>query len=164
MPYDSADFAGIVGGCSGGSLRARPVDSLAGVLGGSDGAGRGGETSTVVTLGVDFAPFNCIRCFSVSLVGRFGVRGGRLERLNAGGTIRSPFIDGVLEADVLAVPFDRPEMEEIFETVDEIDSVESRRTRLPEGRLGGSEGDGCEDGVRGGSRGGGVDLAGFETV
>lgn len=55
-------------------------------------------------------------------------------------------------------------MEEMFEIVDETDSVESRLARFPEGRLGGSEGDGCEDGVRGGSRGGGAGLAGFETA
>lgn len=84
--------------------------------------------------------------------------------MKTGGTIRSPFIDGVLEADVLAVPFDRPEIEEMFEIVDEIDSVESRLARLPEGRLGGREGEGCEDCVRGGSRGGGIGLAGFETA
>ena len=79
--------------------------------------------------------------------------------MKAGGTIRSPFMDGVLEADVLAVPFDSPEIDEMFEIVDEIDSVESRRVRFPEGRLGGREGDGCEDSV-----GGGVGLGGFETA
>lgn len=164
IPYDRADFAGIVGGCSGGSLRAGPFESLAGVLGGSDGVGRGGEISTVVTLGVDFVPFNGILCLSFSLVGRLGGRGGRVEGLKAGGTIRSPFMDGVLEADVLAVPFDMPEIDDMFEMVDEMDSVESRRAKFPEGRLGGRAGDGCADGVRGGSRGGGVGLAGFETA
>ena len=164
-PLDNADLAGRnVGGCSGGSLLAGPVDSRAGVLGGSDGIGRGGEISTVVTLGVDFAPFSGILCLSTSPVGRFGGRGGRLEGLKAGGTMRSPFIDGVLEADVLAVPFERPEMDETFEMVDATDSVESRLVRFPDGRLGGSDGDGCDDGVRGGSRGGGVGLAGFETA
>lgn len=78
--------------------------------------------------------------------------------------MRSPFMDGVLEADVLAVPFERPEMDEMDETVDAIDSVESRRVRFPDGRLGGRDGDGCDDSVRGGSRGGGVGLAGFATA
>ena len=118
----------------------------------------------MVTLGVDFAPFNCILCLSISRVGRLEGRGGRLEGLKAGGTIRSPFIDGVLEAGALAVPFESPEIDEMFEIVDEFDSVESRRVRFPEGRLGGREGDGCEDGVRGGSRGGGVGRAGLETA
>ena len=73
-------------------------------------------------------------------------------------------MDGVLEADLLAVTFDSPEIDEMFDIVDEIDSVESRRVRLPEGGLGGREGDACEDAVRGGSRGGGVGRAVFETA
>lgn len=87
-----------------------------------------------------------------------------MEGLNAGGTIRSPFMDGVLEVDVLAVPFDMPEIDDMFEMVDAMDSAESRRARFPDGRLGGKAGDGCADGVRGGSRGGGVGLGGFETA
>ena len=99
--------------------------------------------------------------------GRLGGSGGSVEGLNAGGIIRSAFIDGVLEADVLAVPFDMFdifERVERFETVEAIDSLESLRLRVPDCLLGGKDGDACEDDVRGGNLGGGVGLVGFETA
>lgn len=148
MPYDKADLAGMGGGCSGGSFRANPKDSfLAGVLGGSDGIFCVDGTSTVTTLGVDLLALKGILCFPLSELGRLGGRGGRVEGSKTGAIIRPASIDGVLDAEVLAVPFDRPETEDMFETVDAIDSVESRLPRCPEGRLGGNDGDGFDEAV-----------------
>ena len=164
MPYDNADLATTAGGCSGGSLGAGPKGSfLGGILGGSDGI-CGDGTSTVITLGVDLLALNGILCLSLSDLGRLGGRGGRVEGLKTGAIIRPACIDGVRDAEVLAVSFDRAETEDMFEIVDAIDSVDSRLPRCPEGRLGGSDGDGCDEGVRGGSLGGGVGLVGFETA
>lgn len=165
MPYDKADRAGIGGECSGGSLRAGPKESfLTGVLGGSDGTVCGDAASTVITLGVDLVALNGILCFSLSRYGRLGGRAGRVEGSKTGAIIRPASIDGVLDADVLAVPFDKAEIDDTFETVDAIDSVDSRLFRCVDGCLGGRDGEDCEEDVRGVSLGGGVGLIGFETA
>lgn len=136
------------------------------VRGGSDGTFCEAKVSTVTTVGDDFVPANSSLFLSIFCFGRLGGRGGRVEGLKAGGTIRPASIDGVLEADVLAVPldiFDIFEIVERFETVEAIDSLESLRPRAPDGLLGGKDGDACTDGVRGGNFGGGVGRVGFDT-
>lgn len=129
------------------------------VLGGSDGASLSAEDS-VVTLGDDFVPVRGSLCLSVICFGRLGGRGGWLEGLKAGGIIRPPSMDGVLEVDILTAPFDKFE---IFEVIEFIDSLDSRRPSVPDGLLGGRDGDTCEVTVLGGSLGG-VCRIGFETV
>ena len=117
----------------------------------------------MTTLGVDFADFSGVLPFSKSWLGvRLGGRGGSFEASNTGAILLPPSIDGVREADVLAVPlesvpFERADMAEILEVVEAIDSFESRR--FSEGRLGGKAGDGCVEFFRGGSLGGGVGFA-----
>jgi len=70
-------------------------------------------------------------------------------------------VDGVLDAEVLAVPFESADIDEIFEKVEDMDSLESRRINCcSEGLRGGNAGDGCDEDCLGGSRGGGVGFGG----
>ena len=95
--------------------------------------------------------------FSTCCVGvRFGGRGGSLAGSNTGAILLPPSIEGVREADVRAVPLERAEIEEIFEVVEAIDSIESRLLSGSEGLLGGRAGEHWVESLRGGSRGGGV--------
>ena len=68
-------------------------------------------------------------------------------------------MDGVLDADVLAVPLDIADIEDIFEIVEDTDSLEPRLASWSEGLLGGRAGDGCDECCLGGNRGGGWGLA-----
>ena len=67
-------------------------------------------------------------------------------------------MDGVLEPEVLAVPFDNADVDDMVE-MDEMDSLESRLVNCcSEGRRRGKAGEGREEGCLGGSRGGGTGL------
>lgn len=135
---------------------------LAGVLGGSDGSLGGRAFSILVTFGVDFVPTKGIRAFSVARSERWG-REGNVEELKAGGIIRPPSVERVIEVEVLAFPSERIDAEDIVEIVEANDSEDSRLISCPpEGRLGGRAGDNCKDSFRGGSLGGGFGLDGFE--
>ena len=111
----------------------------------------------MTTLGGDFVAFSGVLPCSISSVGvRFGGRGGSFAGSKTGAILLPVSIDGVREADVLAVPFERAEIEEILEVVEAMDSFESRLLKNSEGRLGGRAGEGCIEFLRGGNRGGGV--------
>lgn len=103
----------------------------------------GGASSVMVTIGVDFVAFNGTRAFPVTCGGvRFGARGGRFAGSKAGAIFLPASRDGVLDSDVLdqdvfAVP---PDMAEIEEMLDAIDSLDSRLVN-------------CSDGLRGGNAG-----------
>lgn len=102
--------------------------------------------------------------FSTGWVGvRFGGRGGRLAGSNTGAILLPPSIEGVREAEVRAVPLERAEMEEMFEVVEAMDSIESRLLNGSVGLLGGRAGESCVESLRGGSRGGGVGFGGWAT-
>lgn len=166
IPAGTTGLDGAGGMSIGGSfLPASPDDSFrAGVRGGSDGISRGTDFSAIGTLGDDFAPFNSNILSSLPCLGRLGERGGRVEALKAGAIIRPASKEGALKAVVLAVPFDAFETMERFDTVEAIDSMESRRIRLSDGLLGGRDGETCKDDVRGGSLGGAVGRVGFVTA
>jgi hypothetical protein len=51
-------------------------------------------------------------------------------------------MEGVLDVYVLAVPFDRADIDEMFEKVDETDSLEAFLLNCSDGLLGGRAGDG----------------------
>ena len=87
-----------------------------------------------------------------------------MEGSKAGAIIRPASIEGVLDIEVLAVPPDKFDLVEMFDTVEAIDSEESRLTMDAEGLRGGRAGDGWEEGVRGGSLGGAIGRAGFEAA
>lgn len=97
----------------------------------------------VVTTGVDFVAFNGTRAFIVACVGvRFGGRGGRFAGSKAGAIFLPASRDGVLgpgvfDQDVLVVPPDTAEMEDMLDAIDSLDS------RLVN----------CSDGLRGGNAG-----------
>ncbi|MCJ1345225.1 hypothetical protein MMC31_003431 [Peltigera leucophlebia] len=122
------------------------------------------DFSILVTFGVDFVPTKGIRAFSVARSERWG-REGNVEELKAGGIIRPPSVERVIEVEVLAVLFERMDVEDIVEIVEANDSEDSRLISCPppEGRLGGRAGDSCKDSFRGGSLGGDFGLDGFET-
>ena len=87
-----------------------------------------------------------------------------MEVLKAGGIIRPPSVERVIEVEALAVPSERIDAEDIVEIVEASDSVEPRLASCPpEGCLGGKAGDSCKDSFRGGNLGGGFGLDGFET-
>lgn len=96
-----------------------------------------------------------------------GGSGGRAEGSKTGALTRLPSIEVVLECVVLAVPFERADIEEMLEKVEEIDSFEAFRLscRFSDGLLGGRAGEGCVDNFRAGNRGGGAGagFAGCET-
>ena len=182
IPKERADLAGIGRGGSGDTcVVAVPDTGRVGLLGGSAGVVGGRFPSTVATLDVDLVPTKGILAlstschpgnafdfsislylFSTSSFVRLGGSGGRDEGSKMGALTRLPSIEGVLESTVLAVPFDRAEMEDIFEKVDEIDSLEAFLLigRFSDGLLGGSAGEGCVDAFLAGNLGGGAD-AGF---
>lgn len=104
----------------------------------------GGFISTVATLDVDLVPTNGNLAFSTSLYPgnafdfsiswylfstssfvRLGGSGGKVEGSKTGALTRLPSIEGALECTVFAVPFDRADIEERFEKVEEIDSFEA---------------------------------------
>ena len=165
IPADMADLAPIGGESRGGNFLCGgtgPVDSgLAGLRGGSDGMA-GGDTSAVITLGVDFADFNGALAFPISCVGvRFGGSDGSLAGSYTGAIILPESIDGVLDPEVLAVPFDSADIDDMFEMVEDTDSLESRLVNCcSEGLRGGKAGEGRDEGCLGGSRGGGVGFDG----
>lgn len=133
---------------------------LAGVLGGSDGSLGGRAFSSLVTFGVDFVPTEGIRALSVARSERWG-REGNVEELKAGGIIRPPSVERATAFEVLAVPSERIDAEDI---VGVVEANESHLTSCPpEGCLGGKAGDSCKDSSRGGNLGGGFGLDGFET-
>ena len=80
---------------------------------------------------------------------------------------RPPSIEGFLECRVIVVPFDRADTEDIFEKVEEMDSLEAflLNCTFSDGLLGGSAGEGCVDNFLTGSLGGGAGagLVGCET-
>lgn len=51
-------------------------------------------------------------------------------------------MEGVLDVYVLAVPFDKADIDEMFEKVDETDSLEAFLLNCSDGLLGGRAGDG----------------------
>lgn len=108
---------------------------------------------------MDFTVFSGALPFSTSCVAvRFGGRGGSFAGSKTGAILLPPSIDGVRDADVLAVPLERADIEEMLEVVEAMDSLESRLLNASEGLLGGRAGDGCVEFLRGGRRGGGVGL------
>ena len=97
-----------------------------------------------------------------------GGSGGNAEGSKTGAFTRLPSIDGVLECTVLAVPFDRADIEEMFEKVEEIDSFDVFLLicKFSDGLLGGSAGEACVNIFLTGNLGGGAG-AGFvvcETI
>ena len=129
-----------------------------GARGGSDGVFGGGASSTVVTLGVDFVAFSDTRVLIVSWVWvRFGGRRGRFMGSKAGAIFLPASIDGVLDPDVLLVPLDMAEMEDMLEASD---SLESRLVNCSDGLRGGNAGEAWDKGCLGGSRGGGMGFVG----
>lgn len=147
----------------------------------------GGLISTVATLDVDLVPTKGILVLPTSLYPgnafdfsmslyllstssfvRLGGSGGKVEGSKTGAFTRLPSIEAVLECAVLAVPFDKADMEDIFEKVEEIDSLEAFLLigRFSDGLLGGSAGEGCEDIFLAGNLGGGAGagFAGCETI
>ena len=118
----------------------------------------------MTTLGVDFADFSD-PLPSASVGVRFGGKGGSFVASYTGAITRALVsIEGVLEADVLAVPLDKAEIEETLEVMEAMDSVESRLLSGSDGLLGGRAGEGCVELLRVGSRGGGAGLGGFWPV
>ena len=112
---------------------------LVGVRGGSAGVFGGGASSMVVTVGVDFVTFSGTRALVVSCVGvRFGGKGGRFAGSKAGAIFLPASTDGVLDPDVLVVPLDMAETEEMLEA---IDSLESRLVNCSDGFRGGNAGE-----------------------
>ena len=112
-----------------------------------------------MTEGEDFVPFSGIRAPSLSFSSfdLFGGKGGRLEGSYAGALTLGPSIEGALDPDVRAVPFDMADTEDIVETIEDIDSVESRLLSCSEGLRGGKAGECCDcgtEGLLGGSVGG----------
>lgn len=97
-----------------------------------------------------------------------GGSGGSVEGSKTGALIRLPSIEGVLECSVLAVPFERADIEEMAEKVEDTDSFEAflLNCRFSEGLLGGSAGEGCVEICLTGNLGGGagVGFAGCETI
>lgn len=92
---------------------------------------------------MDFADFKGTLPLSGSCVWvRFGGRGGSFVGSKTGAILLPPSMEGVREVDVLAVPLDRADIEEILEVVEAIDSLESRLLNGSVGLLGGSAGDG----------------------
>lgn len=93
---------------------------------------------------------------------------GKVERSKTGAFIRLPSIEVALECTVFAVPFDKADMEEMFEKVEEIDSFEAFLLicRFSDGLLGGSAGEGCVDAFLTGNLGGGAGagFAGCEPI
>ena len=188
IPKDRADLAGIGGGCSGETrARAAPDTGRVGLLGGSAGVAGGRLTSTAATLDVDLVPTKGILAlstschpgnafdFSISLYllstssfVRLGGSGGKDKGSKTGAFTRLPSIEGVLEFAVFAVPFDRADMDDMFEKVDEIDSLEAFLLigRFSDGLLGGSAGEGCVDAFLTGNLGGGAGagFAGWGTT
>ena len=113
---------------------------------------------------MDFADFsNPLPSASVGV--RFGGKGGSFVGSNTGAITRVLVsIEGVLEADVLAVPLDKAEIEETLEVMEAMDSLESRLLSGSDGLLGGRAGEGCVELLRGGSRGGGAGFGAFWPV
>ena len=135
------DLGGIGGGSLGDSFLAGSRDlSRARGLSGMDGVFGGGGISTVTTVGVDFVPFNEIRafCFSFSCCSFFGGKGGKDEGSKTGARILPLSIDGALEVDLLAPPFDEADIVDIVETAELADSVEPRRLVSSGGPRGGN--------------------------
>lgn len=187
MPKERADLAGIGGGRSGETrVVAVPDTGPVGLLGGSDGVVGGGLVSTVATLDVDLVATRGILALSTSLYPgntfdfstslylfstssfvRLGGSGGKFEGSKTGAFTRLPSIEVVLECAVLAVPFDKADMVEIFEKVEETDSMEAFLLicRFSDGLLGGSAGEGCVDIFLTGNLGGGAGagFAGCDT-
>ena len=188
IPKERADLAGLGGGRSGEiRVAAVPDTGRVGFRGGSDGVVGGGFISTVATLDVDLVltngnlalstslyPGNAFDfsmswyLFSTSSFVRLGGSGGKVKGSKIGAFTRFPSIEGALECTVFAVPFDRADMEEMLEKVEEIDSLEAflLNCRVSDGLLGGRAGDGCVDIFRTGNLGGGTGagFAGCETV
>ena len=178
IPKDRADLAGIAGGRSGDTrVVAVPDTGRVDLLGGSAGVIGGDCTSTVATVDVDLVPTRGILAFSTSChpgnafdfsislylfstssFVRLGGSGGKDEGSKTGAFTRLPSIEGVLECAVLAVPFDRADIEDMFEKVEEIDSLEAFLLigRFSDGLLGGSAGEGCVDTFLAGNLGGGA--------
>lgn len=104
---------------------------------------------------------------STSSFVRLGGSGGNVEGSKTGALIRLPSIEGVLECTVLTVPFERADIEEMVEKVEDTDSFEAflLNCRFSEGLLGGSAGEGCVDIFLTGNLGGGAGagFAGCET-
>ena len=164
-PLDNADPAGIVGGSRGGSFLVGGgfTNSCVGARGGREGVGGIWRTScTDTTLGVDLADLSGTLPFSTCCVGvRFGGRGGSFVGPNTGAIFLPPSIEGVREAAVRAVPLESAEIEEMFEVVEAMDSIESRLLSDSVGLLGGRAGENCVESLRGGRRGGGVGFGGW---
>ena len=136
---------GFGGGIAGGSfLVAEGAGSrLTDVRGGKEGVlGGGGRLSVVVLCVEAFLVPNGVRALPVSVVGvLFGGSGGSIEASKAGAIILPPSIEDILAA-WLVPPFDRLDIEETVEKVEEIDWEESRLFIWFDGRLGGNAGDG----------------------
>ena len=181
IPKERAGLAGIGGGCSARCFLGASTDACrAGLLGGSAGIVGRGATSTVATCGVDFVAFNgslalsASLCpgnafdfstswyrFSVSSFVRFGGNGGNVAGSKTGAfTLLLISMEGILLVCVLAVPFDRADIDEMFEMVEETDSFEAFLLSCSEGLRGGRAGDGWECFFLEGSLGGGA-TAGF---
>lgn len=161
IPNPRADRAG--GGSRGGSFLegGPPAEScLLGVRGGNEGVLGGATNSLVVTLGVDLVVFSGTRAWFVSCVGvRLGGSGGRLAGSKTGAIFLPASTEGVLGSEVLEVPFEIADREDMLEA---IDSLESRLDSCSDGRRGGKVGQAWTEGCLGGNRGGGVGLeAGF---
>lgn len=156
-------LAGIVGGCSGtGALSTLEGSLRAGNRGGTEGTLDAGGSFTVAALGFDVCAFAGVFSCSTVRAGRFGRRGGGLEGSNAGAICRPVSIEGgLLEIEVRAVPLDKLDIVDMFETLEAIDSEEPRLAMSAEGRRGGKAGDDCEEGVRGGNLGGATGFAGL---
>ena len=182
IPKDRADLAGIGGGRSGDTrVVGVPDTGRVGLLGGSAGVVGGRFTSIVATLDVDLVPTRGILAlstschpgnafdfsislylFSTSFFLGLGGSGGIDEVSKRVALTRLPSIEGVLDCAVLAVPFDRAEIEDMFEKVEEIDSLEAFLLigMFSDGLLGGSAGEACVDAFLAGNLGGGAG-AGF---
>ena len=188
MPKERADLAGIGDGRSGDTRVVVVIldTGCVGLLGGSAGVVGGGLISTVATLDVDLVPTRgtfalstslypgnafdfsiSLYLFSTSSFVRLGGSGGN-EGSKTGAFTRLPSIEAVLECAVFAVPFEKADMEEMFEKVEEIDSLEAFLfiCRFSDGLLGGNAGEGCVDFFLAGSLGGGAGagFAGCETT
>ena len=104
-------------------------------------------------------PSGARACPTSAVAVLFGGSGGSFEASKIGAIILAPSIEGVL-APWLVPLFDKFDIDETTEKVDETDSVESRLFIWFDGLLGGNAGDGCVESLRGGSRGGGAGVAG----
>ena len=106
--------------------------------------------------------------FSTSSLVRLGGKGGKAKGSKTGAFTRLPSIEGALECAAFVVPFERADIEEMVENVDEMDSLEAFLLiwRFSDGRRGGSAGEGCVDVFLVGNLGGGAGagFAGCETV